>query len=390
MNNRKSPPAMHDRPPLMERLARKALRGIRRASPSAHAWLRDRHAARLHRRTGDLFRWERIQPCLESKVESAGAVAGGELFILSGYRTLAQVSRLIEVYDLANERWKTPLALPAHLPNSHQGLCSDGTRHIHLAGGQLGPESSPCIADVSVFDAARRTWRSLPPLPEPRYAPIARLLDGRLHVVAGAMPDRFTHAAEHWSLAVADGRALESQWRAEPPIPHGGHHRASAVVDGQLYSLGGQERDVRPIPGDPKFTCDWSTPDEILYGDVFAYCPKKRAWRACAPMPEVSSHAEFSSFAQGRFIWIFGGIADRNIVTSAIQAYDTRADRWKVVGHHPYPVKGHVAVAHDGFVFSFCGQRSVRANDPRPGDVLASGWKAKLPDLEALFDEPAP
>jgi N-acetylneuraminic acid mutarotase len=199
------------------------------------------------------------------------------------------------------------------------------------------------------------------------------------------MPDRFTHAADHWSLAVADGQALDARWRAEPPIPHGGHHRASAVVDGQLYSLGGQERDIRPIPGDPMFTCDWSTPDEILYSEVYAYCPQTRAWRTCAPMPETSTHAEFSSFARGRFIWVFGGIADRYTLKSTVQVYDTRTDRWKIAGHHPYPLKGHVALPYEKYVFSFCGQCSVSATDPRPGDVLASGWKAKLPDPDALF-----
>ncbi|MGH8017734.1 MAG: Kelch repeat-containing protein [Opitutaceae bacterium] len=359
-------------------------------SPAACAWLRDQHASRLHRQTGDRFRWERIRPAVESKVEPGAAVAGTELFIISGYRTLAQVSNLIEIFDLERECWKTPLALPEHFPNSHHGLCSDGTRYLYLAGGQIGPQSGPCTAKAQVFDAVKRTWSPLPPLPQPRYAPIAELLDGRLHIVAGAMPDRYTHADEHWSLRVADGRALESAWRVEPPIPHGGHHRASAVVDGQLYSLGGQERDVRPIPGDPNFTCDWSTPDEILYADVFAYCPRQRAWRTCAPMPEMASHAEFSSFAQGRFIWIFGGIADRRTLKSAIQAYDIRTDRWKVVGRHPYPIKGHVAVAHAGNVFSFCGQRSVSPGNLFPGDVLASGWKARLPDLEALFEAERP
>ncbi len=369
---------------LKERLIRKALGGLRRMSPRAAERLHDLAAARRHARRGDPLRWEPIRPARESRVEPAGFVVGSELFILGGYRTLAEVSGLIEIHELKSGRWKTPVALPAGIPHTHQGVDTDGARFVYLAGGQVGPEARPCVADVSVFDAPQRTWRSLPPLPEPRYAPITRLLDGRLHVVAGARPDRFTHAADHWSLAVADGRALDTHWRPEPPIPRGGHHRASAVIDGQLYSIGGQERDVRPIPGDPRWTCDWSTPEEILYGECHAYCPRRRAWRSCAPMAEVSSHAEFSSFVHGGRLWVFGGIENRNRLKSTVQVYDPATDRWRIAGHHPYPIKGHVALSYGEHVFSFCGQRSVSEIDVRPGAVLASGWKARLPRTPAI------
>jgi hypothetical protein len=55
------------------------------------------------------------------------------------------------------------------------------------------------------------------------------------------MPDRKTPANEHRSLGVENGRAIESEWKPEGPIPRGGGHRASAVVKGRLYLFRGQE-----------------------------------------------------------------------------------------------------------------------------------------------------
>lgn len=338
------------------------------------------------RRPDDLFHWSRIQSCAEKKVECSGAVTGSELFIFAGYHeTLDHVSDLTEIYDLENEHWKEPFPFQEGLPHTHHGMFSDGKRFVYLAGGQIGPQARPCIADVSVFDSRTRCWSPLPPLPEPRYSPVVGLLHGRLHVAAGAKPDRFTHACEHWSLAVEAEQPREQEWTIEPPIPRGGHHRASAVIENRLFTLGGQEGDVRPVAGDRKFTCDWDTPWEIMYNDVYSYYPRAKEWKALARMPITATHAEFSVFTKGRFIVVLGGTENRGSLVSAIQIYDSESDKWKLAGHLPYPLKGHVAFRYHDTVFVFAGQRSVCATDSRPGDVLRSGWKAKLPDLDALF-----
>lgn len=43
--------------------------------------------------------------------------------------------------------------------------------------------------------------------------------------MGGSKENRHTPAVEHWSIAVKDGKALETQWRTEVPIPRGGPHR---------------------------------------------------------------------------------------------------------------------------------------------------------------------
>ena len=63
-----------------------------------------------------------------------------------------------------------------------------------------------------------------------RYAPATQLWRGRLHVMGGSKEDRHEPGTEHWSLAVKDGKALESKWRQELPIPRGGPHRFFSLL----------------------------------------------------------------------------------------------------------------------------------------------------------------
>lgn len=370
---------------MIQRLKGHILTIIKSIFPSLHEWLWDRYYLKRHRKTHDPFRWQMIQRCAEKKVEAGGAIVGDELFLFSGYITLPLVSGLIEIYDFRNERWAPPVPFEKGLPNSHHGLASDGERYIYFAGGQMGPQAGPCTADASVFDVKTRSWKSFPAIPEGRYAPSVHIMEGRLHVIAGALPDRYGHADDHWSIAIGDGIALESEWRSEPPIPHGGHHRGSVIVNGKLYVVGGQERDVRPIPNDPEYTCDWDTPFEIMYNDVYCYCPKSKRWDTLAPLPHATSHNEFSTFAHKQYVITAGGLAGRSELIGDIQVYDTINDRWKNIGQLPYPMKGHVALLHKETIYIFSGQRSISAISPKPGDVLDCGWKAALPDLDDLF-----
>jgi hypothetical protein len=44
-------------------------------------------------------------------------------------------------------------------------------------------------------------------------------------VMGGSKEDRHAVGLDHWSLAVKDGKALETEWTTEIPIPRGGPHR---------------------------------------------------------------------------------------------------------------------------------------------------------------------
>jgi N-acetylneuraminic acid mutarotase len=202
---------------------------------------------------------------------------------------------------------------------------------------------------------------------------------GRIHVLAGSKEDRVTPAFVHWSLGVKDGKAIDNQWREEPPIPRGGPHRCSAVIGDELFVLGGQEGDRPPIPGDPHCGCDWKAPDETFYGDSFVLKHGGKHWRRIADMPIPATHTEFSTVVLDKSIVILGGFIGKKMITNLIQVYDTTTNTWKIIGKLPTRNKGCVAAYYQGWLYVIAGQKQAGKVNPSYGNVLKSGWRARFP-----------
>ncbi len=330
---------------------------------------------RLHRKPPELV-WKLCPRCPEKRAEADGVKVGHLFFLIGGYQTIDRVLSVINVFDLKKRRWIDRITMPADVPQTHVGIASGEERFIYLVGGQLGPQCRPAVADCFVLDVHTKSWARLPSLPEPRYSPTTVLWRGRLHAISGAKPDRCTSACDHWSIAVAAGKPLESEWREEVPIPRGGPHRTSAVLNDRLYVFGGQDGDLRPVANDPQYVCDANTPLEALYGDSFMWQPETKQWKPVSPMPAARAHLE-GEIAINHYALVVGGNEGRHRVSDLVQVYDSRGDRWRIAGRLPYCMKT-VAVYHDGWLYTMTGQRSASRTNLAPGEILNTVWRAKF------------
>jgi hypothetical protein len=356
---------------------RMARRIVNRVLRSARSCLGEQiEFNRLGRKPPD-FLWKTCARCPVTRTEPAGRKIAHEFFVIGGYHTLDCVLSVVDVFDLDKRRWTARFAMPPNMPQTHLGVACDDSRYLYIVGGQFGPQCSPAVADGFVLDTQTRAWGNLPPLPEPRYSLTAQLWRGRLHALSGSKPDRYTPTCDHWSIAVENGKALENRWREEVPVPRGGPHRASAVFNDRLYVFGGEEGDVAPVRGDAHYTCDWNTPVEKSYGDSFVLEQEAGQWKRIAPMPHARAHTEHSIVKIGPYAVIVGGIVDRYTYADLIQIYDTETNRWSTAGHLPYAMKTS-SVYYKGWLYAVTGQRSRSPEDPRPGEVLRSVWRAKF------------
>lgn len=331
---------------------------------------------KLGRKPPELI-WQACARCPRLRVEAGAAIIGHRLYLIGGYQTMDSVLNVFDVFDFRKGRWTAPFDTPPGMAQTHIGVATDDTRFIYVAGGQFGAQCSPGTADCHVLDTTNRTWATLPALPEPRYAPVLRLWRGRLHAVGGTGTDRATPAAAHWSIGISEGSALEKQWREEVPIPLPGTHRASAVIGDALYVFGGHGGDVKPVPGDPSFTCDWTTINEETIHESFMLQHGASQWKQLAPMPVPLGHTDHAAFHVGPCAIVVGGVKSHYEYSDLIQLYHTRTDQWKTVGRLPYAMKT-TAVYHHGWLYAFTGQRTRAPDDPTPGSVLNSVWRAKF------------
>jgi hypothetical protein len=329
------------------------------------------------------LRWSPAAPCPEGRYDAGGAQVGRWLFVIGGYGSLDEVKAHADVLDLATWRWVDRIRIPDPMAHTHSAIASDGARHFYVVSGQRGAQCRPAVRECFAYDTEARSWSELPAYPMARYAPTMQLWRGRLHVVGGSMEDRRTPCARHFSLAVVDGRALESAWREEAPVPLAATHRGSALLGDTLYVFGGQQGDFAAIPGSPDGRCDPGTP-ETYFGEVYALGAGETRWRRRADMPIAASHTDFSTLACREKVLLFGGqihkdpLSFRVTLTDAIQEYDVRADRWTIRGRTPFRVKFPICGAHDGWIGMTTGQRDRSRSNPTAGSIVNDTFRARL------------
>ncbi|HSI72716.1 MAG TPA: glycosyltransferase, partial [Fimbriimonas sp.] len=334
--------------------------------------------------------WTIRTACPLALYDAGGAQVGNRMYVLRGYQEIGGVNDKVFVFDLVAECWTETSPPPARLAHSHAGVCSDGVRFIYVTSGQLGTQCSPAIADSFSFDTVLGIWSDLPPLPEPRYAGTMQLIGGRLHFVGGALADRYTPSSDHWSLAVAEGRALEDNWRKEPSRPLSVMHLGSAVIEDAFYTFGGQQGDFTAIPGDPHYTCNGKT-RESFFPDVYRYRPGEQTWSRLSDLPIPVSHIDFSVLHANGKIHVIGGQTYKDPddfrlrLTDAIQSYDVATDRWSISGAYPYRVKLPVSALNNGVVFCATGQRDKHSANDSPGSIVNDTWRLELSQLSETY-----
>ena len=100
-------------------------------------------------------------------------------------------------------------------------------------------------AEAAAFDVTAATWRTLPPLPEPRSSHDAIVHGDRVFVVGGwtLAGEARTWLTTAWSLDLAHP---DAGWQPLPTPPFQRRALAIAVHDGGLYALGGLDQDGEP------------------------------------------------------------------------------------------------------------------------------------------------
>ncbi|XP_042423850.1 kelch repeat-containing protein At3g27220-like [Zingiber officinale] len=324
--------------------------------------------------------WEEMPEAPVPRLDGASVQIKDLLYVFSGYGTIDYVHSHCDIFNFTSNTWCGRFDTPKAMANSHLGMATDG-RYIYAVTGQTGPQCRGPTNRNFVLDTQTKEWNELPPLPFARYAPATQFWRGRLHVMGGGKEDRYEPGLEHWSLAVKDGKALETEWRTEIPIPRGGPHRACVVANDKLIAIGGQEGDFQAKPGSPIFKC--SRRHEVQYADVYMLDDGKE-WTQLPPMPKPNSHIESSWVLVNNSILIVGGttlkhpITKKMILVGEVFRFDLHTLKWSVIGRLPFRVKTTLAGYWNGWLYFTSGQRDRGVDDPSPRKVIGSVYRSKI------------
>jgi subtilisin family serine protease/N-acetylneuraminic acid mutarotase len=205
----------------------------------------------------------------------------------------------------SEEPWTDLPSLPRALMDNNV-VTVDGK--VYSFGGSTGSTSVP---EVYEFDPATQAWTRLDDMPTgPRHQAAEGVIDGKVYLVSG------------WSdldttTAIFD--PASGGWSEGAPAPAGRSAAGSAVLDGQLYVIGG-------------CTTGNCTPTS---DGVFRYDPASDSWQTLASYPLPIAFQ--SCGAIGGQIYCAGGMTGTGdlVPTTDTYAYDPASDTWTQVADMP-------------------------------------------------------
>ena len=264
--------------------------------------------------------WEPIAPAEQPRVEAQSVVYDGKIYVFGGFFDAAlNATPRTDVYDPATDTWTRLSDMLQTV--THHAIALDGDE-VWVLGGFLGNNGGPVLNNAQRYHIPTDTWSNGPPMPIRRASGAAEVVGRKLHFFGG-FRTRQLSAADHVVLDLDD---IPSGWDTTtyPPLPTARGHLSSALLNGQIYAIGGQDgHDVNPI--------DLAVVDR--------YDPVSNTWHPVTPLSFPRSHVEASTYVYDGRIYVCGGRNNNpggapNL--SSVSAYDPLLDAW--IEQPPMPV----------------------------------------------------
>jgi N-acetylneuraminic acid mutarotase len=293
--------------------------------------------------------WTVAAQTTTQRTEVAVTAVNGKIYVLGGQALGREDSPLFQEFDPATRKWRDLASMPKGA--SHLGIAALNGK-IYAAGGFTANVHKNPLNQFLEYDIASNSWRELPPLSSPLGSVGLAAVDGKIHVIGGRGPDGKTVPTHQ----VYDPKT--NQWTTAARLPVARDHLGILVVNGAIHVFGGRLN---------------ATVDNVGLHDV--YDAKSDSWRSLAPMPTPRSSGAAALY-HGLILYHGGECKDaaKRITFDEFEAYDPKADSWRVLAKAPTGLHAHGA-AGVGDAAYFIGGSSGCGSD-NPSDAV---YAFKLP-----------
>ncbi|APX13998.1 hypothetical protein BWR18_18550 [Tateyamaria omphalii] len=264
-------------------------------------------------------------------------------------------------YDPTSDSWRELPDLPA--ARHHITLSTLGDV-IYAVGGFSGgfPDWRP-EASAYAFDLARGEWRDLPNLPVARGEHVSAVADGRIFVIGGRVGGTegaasFTEHRDTGRVDVFD--PATGMWSRGIDAPTARNSAASAVIDGQIYVVGGRQY-LGQADGSGV---------NVNVAALEVFDPETGLWSVRAPMPRGAGG--LAAAAVDGKLYVFGGEqwSPSQEVFADGWVYDPATDAWAAMPDLNVPRHGLAAAAIDTRIFTIGGATETGAGDVDAHEML--------------------
>jgi len=239
-------------------------------------------------------------------------------------------------------QWKT--LAPLSIPRSHPAVVSFQGK-IYAFGG--GGDHFKSLGISEVYDPEVNQWSELSSMPTIRSGAAAAVLGDRIFVLGGGFkkPDgRFK-----FLTTVEIYHPKENRWERGPNLLQPHDYPAWAVLEGQIYIIGGHHPDA--TEGGPQTDPAFSFSER--------WDGKSERWEEICPLPTPRFAASALSI-HGQ-LWVMGGVAaspEGFHEYDLIECFDPKKGAWsKSPFSLPWPSAGQGTCLLDNQLYTFGGFR---------------------------------
>jgi N-acetylneuraminic acid mutarotase len=293
------------------------------------------------------FNWTNLTPSNHARSESQTVTYQGEMYCFNGFAPNIDIENSVEKYNPQTDTWTALAPMPLQgngQPNAvtHNGIALVGDV-VWIIGGRVGDNPGPVTNKVWLYDISANQWSAGPALPIPAAGGGVGRIGRKIHYVGGLDTNASCDVDYHLVYDLDNPGAGWQDHTATSPMPIARNHFGTVVLDGKLYTIGGQNghdgcgggSNIKP---------------------VHVYDPVTDQWTRLADFPRNESHLEPSTFAVDGKIYVIGGQSQG----TKANVYDPQTDTWSELTNYQLP---QALLAPNARIF---GQKMVVANGGAP------------------------
>ena len=282
--------------------------------------------------------WVARAPLPTPRSSLATVVTHGRIYAMGGFNHLLSPEApldVVEIYDPENDSWIEGVPLPE--PRGAATACMIDGR-IYVAGGyQWNADTHWFTARLDMFDPETDLWSQLPSMPTPRSLAAGAVLDGRFYLIAG----RNNEGKAFQALDVVEVfDPVSTTWTVMNPLPSAMEAPAAQSIGDTILLAGG-----------------WDGTLGGYLNQSFVYDPANDSWIIGPSLSEPRCSLASTSLWD-RYVFILGGYIDGwPPFRKAVDVFDLQTSTYTTTTIAPLPEGrgGPGAVTVDGRVFVIGG-----------------------------------
>ncbi|XP_060095675.1 kelch repeat and BTB domain-containing protein 12 [Heteronotia binoei] len=292
-----------------------------------------------------------------------GVVNENNDIIVAGEASAAKLSRQktrkIEIYrynSQGNQCWQSLCTAQIRELYALGTLRND----LYVIGGQMKLKNQYHITNcVDKYSMEQENWRTVAPLPVPLACHAVVTVKNRLYVMGGWTPqmDLPDDEPDRLSNRMLQYDPGQDKWTERTPMKYSKYRFSTAVVNNEIYVLGGIGCLGRDR-GQARKCLDV----------VEIYHPDGNFWRDGPPMPypllSLRTNSTCAGAVEGKLYFCggFRGAARHEVITKEILELDTWENQWNVVAVN--------VLMHDSYDVCLVAQLNPRDLIPPPPDLV--------------------